>query len=56
MNYLFNTRLPLKREIEFEIELLSGIISISISLYKMALIKLKEQKEQLQDLVDKGFI
>ena len=38
------------------LHLLSGLVSISTSPYKMAPAKLKELKTQLQDLVDKGFI
>ena len=48
--------LPSDRELEFGIEFLSGSSLISISLYRMALVELKELKTQLQDLVDKGFI
>ena len=49
-------RLPLDRNMEFGIDLLPKSALISIPLYKMAPIKLKELKTQLQDLVDKGFI
>ena len=48
--------LPPDRELEFEIELLSGSAPISIPPYRMAPTELKELKVQLQDLVDKGFI
>ena len=48
--------LPPDRELEFEIEVLPGSTSISISPYRMAPIELKELKTQLQDLVDKSFI
>lgn len=48
--------LPSEREINFEIDLVPGTRLISISPYKMALAKLKELKEQLQELVDKEFI
>ena len=44
------------RELQFGIELLLGLASISIPLYRMALAKLKELKTKLQDFVDKGFI
>ena len=47
---------PPDRELEFGIELLLGLALISIPPYRMAPIKLKELKTQLQDLVDKGFI
>ena len=48
--------LPPNRELEFGIELLPRSAPISIPLYKMASVELKELKTQLQDLVDKGFI
>ena len=48
--------LPPAREIEFEIELMPGTRPISIPPYRMAPAELKELKEQLQELVDKGFI
>ena len=49
-------RLSPEREIEFNVELLSGTSPISIAPYRMAPIELKELKAQLQDLLDKGFI
>ena len=49
-------RLLTDRELEFGIDLLSGLAFISISPYRMAQFELKELKNQLQDLVDKGFI
>ena len=49
-------RLPLDRELEFGIGLLPESTPISIPPYRMALVKLKELKTQLQDVVDKGFI
>ena len=48
--------LPPAREIEFEIELMPGTRPISIPPYRMAPAELKELKEQLQELVEKGFI
>ena len=39
--------LPPNQEIKFEIELLPGITPISKALYRMALAKLKELKQQL---------
>ena len=44
------------REIEFEIELLLGTAPISKASYRMALVELKELKQQLQKLLDKKFI
>ena len=48
--------LPPEREIEFCIDLIPGTQPISIPPYRMAPIELKELKDQLQDLLDKGFI
>ena len=48
--------LPLQREVEFGIECVPGTNPISKAPYRMASSELKEQKEQLQDLLDKGFI
>ena len=46
----------LEREINFGIDLLQYTQLISISPYRMAPAKLKELKDQLKDLLDKGFI
>ncbi|KAG8503243.1 hypothetical protein CXB51_001187 [Gossypium anomalum] len=46
--------LPLIREVEFAIELVPGTALISIALYRMAPIELKELKVQLQELTDRG--
>jgi hypothetical protein len=48
--------LPPQREVEFGIECVSGTNPISKAPYKMASLELKELKEQLQELLDKGFI
>ena len=48
--------LPPTREIEFEIEVMPRTRPIFIPPYRMAHAELKELKEQLQELVDKGFI
>ena len=48
--------LPPQREIDFAIELAPGTEPISKAPYRMAPAELKELKEQLQDLLDKGFI
>jgi hypothetical protein len=48
--------LPLQREVEFEIECVPSINFISKAPYRMASLELKELKEQLQELLDKGFI
>jgi hypothetical protein len=48
--------LPPQKEVEFGIECLSGINPISKAPYRMMPLELKELKEQLQELLDKGFI
>ena len=48
--------IPLEREIDFGIDLLSDTKHISILPYRMALAELKEVKLQLKDLLDNGFI
>ena len=48
--------IPIDREIEFSIDLLLGTSLILKAPYRMAPIELKELKEQLQELLDKGFI
>ena len=48
--------IPLDREIEFSIDLLPRTSPILKASYQMAPTKLKELKEQLQELLDKGFI
>ena len=48
--------IPIDREIEFPIDLLLGTSLISKAPYQMALTELKELKEQLQELLEKGFI
>ena len=48
--------LPPEREIEFTIDVLPDTQPISIPPYRMAPAELKELKEQLRDLLEKGFI
>nr|GEX18450.1 hypothetical protein [Tanacetum cinerariifolium] len=48
--------IPPEHEVEFGIELISGTQPISKAPYRMAPIELKELKEQLQELLDLGFI
>ncbi|XP_070005536.1 uncharacterized protein [Nicotiana sylvestris] len=48
--------MPPDRDIGFGADLLPGTQPISISLYHMAPPKLKELKDQLQELLEKGFI
>ncbi|XP_070042743.1 uncharacterized protein [Nicotiana tomentosiformis] len=48
--------IPLDWEIDFRIDVMSDTQPISIPPYRMAPAELKELKEQLNDLLDKGFI
>ncbi|XP_070048007.1 uncharacterized protein [Nicotiana tomentosiformis] len=48
--------MPPDRDIDFDIDLVPGTQPISIISYRMAPAELKELKEQLQELLDKGFI
>ncbi|XP_070015007.1 uncharacterized protein [Nicotiana sylvestris] len=48
--------IPPEREIDFAIDLLPDTQPISIPPYKMAPTELRELKEQLKDLLNKGFI
>ncbi|KAK1431931.1 hypothetical protein QVD17_08737 [Tagetes erecta] len=48
--------LPPDREIEFSIDLIPGAEPISKAPYRMAPLELKELKEQLQELMELGFI
>ena len=48
--------IPPNREVKFRIDLLLGTQPISAPPYQMAPTELKEVKEQLRDLLDKGFI
>jgi hypothetical protein len=48
--------LPPQREVEFGIKCMSGTNPILKAPYRMASSELKELKEQLQELLDKGFI
>ena len=48
--------LPSAREMEFSINLVSNTRPISRAPYRMAPPELKELKDQLQELLDRGFI
>nr|GFD07654.1 putative reverse transcriptase domain, aspartic peptidase domain protein [Tanacetum cinerariifolium] len=48
--------IPLVREVEFSMELILGAEPISKAPYRMAPIELKELKDQLQELLERGFI
>ncbi|KAD2394125.1 hypothetical protein E3N88_41102 [Mikania micrantha] len=47
---------PPDREVEFTIDLIPGVEPISKAPYRMAPMELKELKEQLEELLDLGFI
>ncbi|KZV25122.1 DNA/RNA polymerase superfamily protein [Dorcoceras hygrometricum] len=48
--------LPPDRELEFAIDLVPGAAPVSRPPYRLAPSEMKELKEQIQDLLDKGFI
>nr|GEX62555.1 putative ribonuclease H-like domain-containing protein [Tanacetum cinerariifolium] len=54
-NILLDTLCPV-REVEFNIELIPGAEPISKAPYRMAPVELKELKDQLQELLERGFI
>ncbi|GKE55028.1 putative reverse transcriptase domain-containing protein, partial [Tanacetum coccineum] len=49
-------RLPPTRQVEFQIDLVSGTAPVSRASYKLAPLKLQELSTQLQEVSDKGFI
>ena len=48
--------LPTDSELEFRIEVLLGTTPVSIAPYRMAPIEMKELKQQIQELLERGFI
>lgn len=48
--------LPLNRKVEFSINLVPSCAPIFKAPYRMAPAELQELKEQLQELLDKGFV
>ena len=48
--------IPLERDVDLYIKIVSGTTSISKAPYRMTLTELKELKIQLQELLDKGLI
>ncbi|GKG48038.1 hypothetical protein Tco_0509923, partial [Tanacetum coccineum] len=48
--------LPPARPVESQIDLIPGATPVARTPYRLALSKMKELSEQLQDLSDKGFI
>ncbi|KAJ9544372.1 hypothetical protein OSB04_024079 [Centaurea solstitialis] len=49
-------RLPPHRQVEFHIDLIPGAAAIAKSPYRLALSEMHELSDQLQELLDKGFI
>ena len=49
-------RPPPKRELEFTIELVPGVVPSSKSPYQMNILELNELKSQLKELIDKNYI
>ena len=48
--------IPLEREVNLSIEIVSGTAPVSRAPYSMASAELKELKVRLQELLDKGFV
>ncbi|XP_073035230.1 uncharacterized protein [Primulina eburnea] len=48
--------IPPDREVEFSIELMAGTMPIYKAPYRLAPAEMKELKDQIQDLLDKGFV
>ena len=48
--------LPPKRELDFTIEMVPGVVPRSKALYRMNIIKLNELKSQLKELIHKNYI
>ncbi|GKE36398.1 hypothetical protein Tco_1459803 [Tanacetum coccineum] len=47
---------PPTRQVEFQIDLIPGVAPVARATYLLALSKMKELSDQLQELSDKGFI
>ncbi|XP_073019315.1 uncharacterized protein [Primulina eburnea] len=47
--------IPLDREVDFSTELMPWTVPISKAPYRLALVEMKELKDQIQDLLDKGW-
>ncbi|GJW97984.1 putative reverse transcriptase domain-containing protein [Tanacetum coccineum] len=48
--------LPPIRQVEFQIDLMPGVVPVARAPYRLAPSEMKELSEQLQELSDKGFI
>ena len=48
--------MPLKRELDFTIELIPGVVHDSKYPYRVKILELNELKSQLKELIDKNYI
>ncbi|GJV59677.1 putative reverse transcriptase domain-containing protein, partial [Tanacetum coccineum] len=48
--------LPLVRQVEFQIDLMTGVAPVARAPYRLAPLEMQELSDQLQELVDRGFI
>ncbi|GKD76472.1 putative reverse transcriptase domain-containing protein, partial [Tanacetum coccineum] len=48
--------IPPARQVEFQIDLVPGVVPVALAPYRLAPSKMKELAKQLQELSDKGFI
>ncbi|XP_075483655.1 uncharacterized protein LOC142523811 [Primulina tabacum] len=48
--------IPPDREVDFSIELMPSTVPVSKAPYRLSPVEMKELKDQIQDLLDKGFI
>ncbi|GKF35333.1 hypothetical protein Tco_0108533, partial [Tanacetum coccineum] len=48
--------LPLVRQVEFQIDLISGAVPVARAPYRLAPLEMQELSNQLQELADRGFI
>ena len=49
-------RLPPKRELDFTIDLVPGVVPSSKAPYRMNILELNELKSQLKEIIDKNYI
>ena len=48
--------LPMRRDIDFSIELAPGVVPVSRTPYRMSTLELVELKLQLKEMMDRGYI
>ncbi|GKF74756.1 hypothetical protein Tco_0224200, partial [Tanacetum coccineum] len=48
--------LPPPRQVEFQIDLMPGVLPVARAPYRLALSEMKELSDQLKELSEKGFI